>query len=189
MIIIHGDEQHAIRPDGVMRTGVVRATGSFSPSANAYAVTQRFAASGHLGAARPSMWARLKFWLKSRPAPRGGRAIAPMTPVVSNAEFPSAPGNSLPASTAAPGYSGQSPDARQFSAMATYITSGFHPSLVPSVVEGPEQAAARLAPHKGAHPAALAAGVMHYAGDRVGQAAWQAAVRRFYAANKARIKY
>ena len=181
-----------IRPDRIARTGVVRATGSYSPNAEAYATAKRFAASGVMAGARLSGWERFKLWLRTNASGADTKAIyaaAASGQPVSVALDPSAPavpGASLPPSTAAPAYSGQSPDATQMSAMGLYITSGFHPSFIPSVVQGKAERAAALDPRLTDRPSALARIAVADDG-RVGQAAWQAAARRFYAMNKSRI--
>lgn len=198
MITINGNPEHLVRPDGVYRTSVIQPTGSgYQPYPNAYAIAQRFAASDHLSGPGLGFWAKLKARFAGRATAKAVQAIvsaamraqAQPAPITSNASIPSAPGNSLPPSTSAPMYPGQSPDATQMSAMALYISSGFHPSFVPQVVEGRQEAAARVTAGTRITgvPAALALRVENYAQGRVGQAAWQAAAGRFYAMNKSRI--
>lgn len=190
MLNIHGDEAHTLRPDGVMKTGVVRSTRGFSPSANAYAVGQRFAQADQLAGPR-DWWARLKAWARKRPGMTAAPAAAAAPDAIqSNALLPASPGASLPPSTAAPGYPGQSPHATQMAAMATFVMSGFHPSFVPGVVRGRQEAAAQVTAGTRVtmKPAMLAYGATRYADGRVGQAAWQAAVQRFYAMNRSRIR-
>lgn len=198
MITIHGDEGHLIRPDGVYRTSVIRSTGNgYQPYQNAQAVAQRFAASDQLRDAPLSAWQKFRIWLASRGTGKATAAIyaaanqspAQPAPLTSNALVPATPGASLPPSTAAPQYSGQSPDATQMAAMGTYISSGFHPSYLPGVVENKQQAGARVTAGTRVTemPAELASLVEDYASGRVGQAAFKAAVQRFYAMNKTRI--
>lgn len=197
MITIKGGTASAagqIRPDGVYKTGVIRATGDgFRPDADAYAVTQRFSQADQLRGVG-SGWARFKSWVKTSYAQRKAAAAAAAAAaapapnaIVTDTGVPNSPGASLPPSTASPSYPGQSPDATQMSAMGLYISSGFHPSFVPSVVQGAAEKAAQLNPHLASKPAMLAMRARQYAQGRVGQAAWQAAVHRFYAMNKSRI--
>lgn len=197
MITIKGGTQIAgsgdIRPDAVYKTGVVRATGDgFNPGADARAVTHRFSQADQLRGVG-SGWARFKAWMRTRYAQRRAAAAAAAAPepapnaIVTDTGVPNSPGASLPPSTASPSYPGQSPDATQMSAMGLYISSGFHPSFVPSVVNGKAERAAQLDPRLAGKPAMLAYRATNYAGGRVGEAAWQAAVHRFYAMNKSRI--
>jgi hypothetical protein len=195
MITIKGGTMSAgdIRPDGIYKTGVIRATGhGYAPSADAYAVTERFSQADQLRGMR-SGWARFKLWMRTsamqRKAMQAGAAAPASAPnaIATNPSAPNSPGASLPPSTASPSYPGQSPDATQMSAMGLYISSGFHPSFVPSVVMGKAEKAAKLDPRLAGRPAMLAYQATNYADGRVGQAAWQSAVRRFYAMNKSRI--
>ncbi len=186
-----------IRPDRVVRTGVVVPTGNgYSPDANAYAVAQKFASSDQLRGAG-SMWSRFKTWMRTSYAQRQAAAVyaaaaaTPPNAIVTDTGVPNAPGNTLPPSTASPSYPGQSPDATQMAAMGTYITSGFHPGFVPGVVRGKQEAAHDLFGNNGITQEPMRLAVMASAavngGGRAVEAGITAAQHRFYAMNKSRI--
>lgn len=190
----HGAEAHFVRPDGVMRSSIIRAIPGFQPVENAQGVALRFTQPHYFattlsgaGLGGIPLWQRVRLAIQSAIARKQAVAVMRRAAAVNGlggygfrgSDVPYEIATALP-SVSGPGRYGFINANEQMAHIAMRITAGIAPDgLVPGVAQTQMQAAAAVAPNYAAEPARLASMVDNYVTGDVANAAYARAMNFF----------